>query len=369
MDCCRLSRSGLLFAALLLLLSGACASSHKIHNPYEVRTSALDTTATARTSSDDRSPQSAPSTIKRPERGMAPYENSYYLVIDGARIHFRWIPSEGGDRSYVLIHGFAASTFSYRHTIDHLKRQGQEIVAIDLPGYGFSDRIVEGNQSAFRRAEVVWKVLDVLESAKRERNRTQETGRWILVGHSMGGSVISAMAQLQPDRIEYLVYLAGSVRGGPGGLTRFALTWVPGLQSFIAWYAESYMFDEESFQTLLKSAYAEQPSDEAVQGYLQPFQVPDTARSILSSIENSDDGRELSIRKINLPSLLIWGQKDEWVPLERGYELHRDLHRSLLIVLPEAGHCPMETRPHEVHALLDGYHSILVQMRNTNRPD
>lgn len=373
---------------LALVWLAGCQSGLKYENPYGVQSVELLESGTTREGTEDQHESrvsriqqdpNIPEEVKpEPEvpgparrkddslrKGSGPYEDSYFTVIDGARIHFRWIrgsENQGNAGRYLLIHGFAASTYSYRHTIEHLRKRGNEILALDLPGYGYSDRIIKGNQSSFRRARIVWELIRRVEAA-----RSAKSGQaWILVGHSMGGSVITAMAELQPDKVEYLVYLAGSVQGGPGPITRTALGWIPGLKSIIVWYAESYMFEEEDFRTLLRSAYGLEPKEENVKGYLQPFLIPNTARSILASIEDSRSERPLNPQSIRIPSLLIWGQEDEWVDLEQGYELHRDLHRSILVTIPEAGHCPMETHPELVNGYMDQYHSLLLQMRKIN---
>lgn len=326
----------------------------------------------------------APADIKIEKGG--PYEESYFATIRGLRVHFRWIPSEGGRARYVLIHGFAASTYSYRHIIDHLRKKGHEIIAIDLPDYGYSDRILQGNQSAYTRANLVWALLDALDRSQKKTSRTspgnpdeanssiaardtkkstwQKEGRWILIGHSMGGSVITAMAARRPAEVEYLVYLAGAVSGGPGFWTQKALDWIPGLPSAIAWYAENSLFNKERFASLLASAYGRDPDPEDIDAYLEPFRIPDTAASILASIRESRSEIELDPASISLPALLIWGTKDTWVEPERGKELHRSLDRSILEFIEDAGHCALETEPEKVEELMDRYDPILRAMRH-----
>ncbi|MEQ8350483.1 MAG: alpha/beta hydrolase [Leptospiraceae bacterium] len=355
----RIVRKALIPLILASFLAISCQSSLEYRNPYGVSSvKLLDPEEPENTD-----PENAQIDGHQSDRVVEqrPYSNSHFTFIDGARIHFRWTQGDGGSGRYVLIHGFAASTYSYRFTIEHLKNQGHEILAIDLPGYGFSDRILEGSQSRFRRAQIVWQVIELI-------SEPQDQKPWILVGHSMGGSVISAMAQLRPDSVLYMVYLAGSVDGGPGWITRNAVSWIPGLQSLVIWYAESFKFDEESFNELLESAYARPPEPEEVQGYLQPFLVSDTARSILASIENSGDERKLQLEEMNIPAILIWGAKDEWVDPKIGRKLHRDLQKSILYIIEDAGHCPMETHPEKVHEIMDANDSVMRRLQNI-QPD
>ncbi|MBI39840.1 MAG: hypothetical protein CMF59_09585 [Leptospiraceae bacterium] len=398
------TRAQMLFLALIsaIPLTSACQSGLEYQNPYGVSSVTLQQPAppnfqnedqlstddpNTENESDELPTENRPDSEKRaiaeqpenatlhpvPKDEKRPYPESRFATIDGVRIHFRWIPSDGGDRRYILIHGFAASTYSYRHTIHHLKNQGHEILAVDLPGYGFSDRVLEGSHSKFRRAELIWKLVHLLESSPSRYASMESPGRspsrgierWILVGHSMGGSVIAAMTQLYPENVEYLIYIAGSVDGGPGWFARNAVRWIPGLKGLITWYAESYSFNEESFKELLTSAYARPPAKEEVDGYLQPFLIPDTAPSILASIENSQDPRTLQMAQSNLPALLIWGDGDEWVVPEVGRALHQDIKLSLLYMIEGAGHCPMETHPEQVHRIMDKSDAAMRQIRES----
>ncbi|HBS05673.1 MAG TPA: hypothetical protein DEA96_11955 [Leptospiraceae bacterium] len=359
----------LAYVLVAILAIPACKSGLEYNNPYGVSSVTLQEPAPVEDLTESHPGKAT--LLPDSDDGKRPYPDSRFAIIDGARIHFRWIPGRGGTGRYILIHGFAASTYSYRHTIQHLKAQGHEIIAVDLPGYGFSDRVLEGSHSKFRRAQIIWNLVSLLESVESEKNSSSDTTltqrpgsrRWVLIGHSMGGSVIASMAQMHPENVEYLVYIAGSVDGGPGWFTRAAISWIPGLKSLVAWYAERYSFNADSFQDLLSSAYARKPTDQEVQGYLKPFLVPDTASSILASIENSGDERSLELDESHIPALLIWGLKDEWVEPGVGKTLHRDLNISLLYTIEDAGHCPMETHPATVNKIIDENDSVLRQLR------
>ena len=44
-------------------------------------------------------------------------------------------------------------------------------------------------------------------------------------------------------------------------------------------------------------------------------------------------------------TLIIWGENDEWIPLESGYKFRKDLSNSTLVIFPECGHIPQEEKP------------------------
>jgi pimeloyl-ACP methyl ester carboxylesterase len=50
-------------------------------------------------------------------------------------------------------------------------------------------------------------------------------------------------------------------------------------------------------------------------------------------------------KSLQVPTLIIWGENDQWIPLEIGRRFHRDIPDSRLVVIPECGHVPQEEYP------------------------
>jgi pimeloyl-ACP methyl ester carboxylesterase len=89
----------------------------------------------------------------------------------------------------VLVHGAWHGAWCWERVAAHLRDAGHEVLAVDLPGHG-SRSGEAASMAAYRDA-----VMDVL---------TQST---VLVGHSMGGAVISAVADAAPEQLRHLVYV------------------------------------------------------------------------------------------------------------------------------------------------------------------
>ncbi len=97
--------------------------------------------------------------------------------------------------TYVLIHGAWHGGWCWDKVVPLLEKQGHKAVAPDLPGHG-SDRspISEVSLSAYAD-----RVVEVLEA---------QSEPVVLVGHSMGGVIISQTAEYRPERVKALVYLS-----------------------------------------------------------------------------------------------------------------------------------------------------------------
>lgn len=104
---------------------------------------------------------------------------------------------EGEGKSFVFLHGFLENHSIWNNLRADLKDQHQ-IITLDLPGHGNSETDKEENTMEEMADEVI-AVLDVL-------NITQAT----FIGHSMGGYVACALADLYPERVENIVLLNSS---------------------------------------------------------------------------------------------------------------------------------------------------------------
>jgi len=280
-----------------------------------------------------------------------PFPESHFMNIGGYSIHYRlWnVDSNKLKGKIVLIHGLGGSTFSWRKNIPDLVTAGYECVAVDLPAFGFSSREKGYNHSAFNRGETIWTLLDSLDKSV---SSNFSLLKWNLIGHSMGGSVIAAMAQEKPIRTLSLIFIAGAVNadtliGAYRGIFNFPPSrWIGGA------VMKTFVFNYSGVRKSLKSAFGTIPEKEEIAGYLAPFKMKHTARSLFDMVRKNRSKDFLKLNKITQPSFLIWGDKDTWVPLKAGERLNKELPNSQLVKIHGAAHCSMETRPDTVNTAI-----------------
>ena len=114
-------------------------------------------------------------------------------------------------KTYVLVHGAFQGAYAWQYVKAQLEKKGQKVIAVELPAHG-EDKTPPGNIS-----------LDVYRD-KVVSAITSVSDKVILVGHSMGGMVITATAEKIPDRIEKLIYIAAFVPGNGQSLLDLAST-------------------------------------------------------------------------------------------------------------------------------------------------
>ena len=104
---------------------------------------------------------------------------------------------EGKGKSFVFLHGFLENHLIWNNLRKNLEKDAQ-IVTIDLPGHGNS-AVMDETATMETMADAVIEVLD-------ELNIAQAT----FIGHSMGGYVTCALADLYPERVENMVLINSS---------------------------------------------------------------------------------------------------------------------------------------------------------------
>ncbi len=138
-------------------------------------------------------------------------ENSHFVVVDGVRVHYQ----EFGDVSQpkmILVHGYTASTYVWGAVAPKLAGEGFHVIAIDLLGFGYSDKPAWFEYSIASQARVLEQFMNRLG-----------IGRATLVGSSYGGAVAATVALDYPERVEKLV-LVGAVcndEAKTNGILRF----------------------------------------------------------------------------------------------------------------------------------------------------
>jgi pimeloyl-ACP methyl ester carboxylesterase len=283
-------------------------------------------------------------------QGIAkPFPNSHFITVDSVYFHYRiWNDTIKNPKGKVVfIHGFMGSTFSWRENYDTLAKSNYKIIAVDLPGFGYSDRSLKVNQSQSNRARLLWDLLAELDHG--------DTLKWNLVGHSMGGGTAEAMALLQSERTKSLTIVDGMVFLKNDNVQGAFVTASKNKQynKVISTLVEKNVLTYNRVESLFKTNYGYTPDSTIVMGYLTPLLIEGTAESVLSVFSNSKEIINLDIRELEkLPVLVIWGEEDRTISLKRGKRFVKNVPSAVLKVIPGSRHDPMETNPDEFNRLL-----------------
>jgi len=278
--------------------------------------------------------------VPAPEGFTKPFPNSRHVAVQGVELHVReWRlrgEAQTADRArcpVLLVHALAGSTYSFRHVAPALANAGHRVLAVDLPGYGYSARRpFEGNAAA-----ALWSFLEAEAPAH----------AWCLVGHSMGARVVGQMVADAPSRVAAVAYLSGSPmrerRRSP------AMFRAQPLRGIVLALAERRYLHAQGLSKALEDGLGRPPDAAELAAYLAPLQVPGTLPAILDGYA-SDMGPDRTdpSRLSGVPSLVLWGSHDRWLKPDVGERLASSLPAATWVQVDGAAHSPMETHPREV---------------------
>jgi len=139
--------------------------------------------------------------------GTSDAEQGWPAEIEGIKLRHEWVVGDGGvglhvvlageGPAVVLLHGFPEDARTWRRQIGPLVRAGFAAWAVDLRGYGGSDR--PAGREAYRLRHLVGDVAAVVRATGRARAH--------VVGHDWGGIIAWTFAGARPELLDRLVIL------------------------------------------------------------------------------------------------------------------------------------------------------------------
>jgi pimeloyl-ACP methyl ester carboxylesterase len=249
----------------------------------------------------------------------------------------------------VLMHGFGASTYSWRDVIGPLGEYG-EVIAYDRPAFGFTERPASWEGTNPYGFAGNFELLDAL-IAKFGEGRDV-----VLVGHSAGGQLAAEYARVNPAVISSLVLVDPAILttgGTPDGLDwLWAIPQIDRLGPIlVAGIASSGM-------DLLRESYADQSmlTPAVLRGYRAPLTVNGWEEGFWNfSTASRTNELAANIPDVTIPVLLITGDADTVVPTADTVALDSMFPDSRLVVIDDAGHLPQEEKPADFLAAITKY--------------
>ena len=246
----------------------------------------------------------------------------------------------GSGSAVVLIHGFGSSIYTWKDVIRVLAER-HDVVALDLPGFGESDRPANLSLEDLPRAVIgLMQRLGIARAA--------------LVGSSLGGATAAIVAVTAPERVSRLVLIdAAGFNMDPEarpGMVRLTTSWAAPLLGLLP---GKRLIVEQSLRQVFHDDALVTP--ERVSEYLAPAQRPGTfaaLRSLGASFGVRPSRVAEALAGIQAPTLVIWGDDDRWIPLAHADRFVAAIAGARKVVVPACGHLPQEEKPAEVARLL-----------------
>jgi magnesium chelatase accessory protein len=256
----------------------------------------------------------------------------------------RWLVLEMGEGPTIaLIHGTGASVHSWRH-LAPLLAQRFRVVAMDLPGHGFTERHGSAQSTLPGMARGVAALLDAIGARP-----------VAAIGHSAGAAVAIRMALDAPGALARIVSLNGALLpfGGVAGrvfapIAR-ALTLNPFVPALFAWR----MRDEDAFRRVLMGTGSRLDAEgEAL--YARLAASPAHVSGALAMMANWDlDALKADLPRLRTPLTLVAAGNDRTIDPGQARAVKAIVPGAEVVAHPRRGHLSHEEAPEETMALLE----------------
>lgn len=243
-----------------------------------------------------------------------------------------------GDNVIVCLHGAGSRADRWRRNLPGLAQAGYHVYALDFPGHGFASKAPEYEYGTPRYADMVADFIDQIGG-----------GPVVLAGTSLGAHVAAVVALRKPERVE-TVALIGAVGFVPigrelsqtaGKVNDTSRTGVRNKLEFLvfdpALVSDSWVEEESHINSSPGAAAALA----RVRAYLE------------GPIDDDLVGEEFAA--LGIPTILMWGAEDRWVPAEVGHRTAQLMPEAPLVLLQRASHAPYYERPDVFNQVLTDY--------------
>lgn len=254
-------------------------------------------------------------------------------------LSMHYIEKGVGSNHLILMHGFRSHSYTWKNLINPLAEAGYHVWAIDLIGYGLSDK----PEKPIYNADFFRDQIEAFMEAK-------GIIKMHLAGNSMGGGLALSLALAHPQRVRSLILL--NALGYPLDIPMYlALAkhasqfWAPFLGPTMVRYC---------LQQIVY--HPEQVSDEQVEAYSLPYRFPGGIAASIFTLQAFDNQKLNEMGRlyasVSSPVLIIWGDHDNLIPITHYEKFLYDFPHSDKLLIPQCGHIPQEENPEAVLAAI-----------------
>ena len=247
-----------------------------------------------------------------------------------------------GKKTVICAHGLGGTKASFLPTVAALAEH-YRVVAVDLPGFGESDKPIGAPYNAPYFARSVFELMDALDLEKAH-----------LVGNSMGGRVVIEAGLMDEQRVESLVLLS------PALAWLRDRRWAPIVKALRPELGLLQITPRPIVEGIVRrfvgaqGGWADAGIDEFLRAYLNPrgraaFYA--AARSIYLDEPHGQNGFWTRMAELAPRSMFVWGRRDTLVPIAFMKHVEECLPAAKHVEL-ECGHVPQLEAPRETHAAM-----------------
>ena len=260
-----------------------------------------------------------------------------WVNLNGLKI--RYLDSGKDHNHHVLfIHGLGSSADRWGVIPNNLSTNFHTIV-IDLPGFGKSDKPTTMDYTIKNFRDIVIDFMNLLSIGG---------GKISIVGHSLGGFIAVEVAIKNKIKLEKLVLIDTS-----GMLEKPT--------SLLEEYLNASMNPTKDKVRKVFEQMVAVPTripSQLVEDFITRINLPGAKHAFKSTLQNSVT-TQVGIERLklidNLSTLIIWGIKDNVIPIEHSELFQKYVTNSRVEIILDAGHAPFAEKPKQVFKLINNF--------------
>lgn len=227
----------------------------------------------------------------------------------------------------LILHGWGSNSGRWQRVKELLGEKGIEVLVLDLPGFG----IIPSPPKPWGREDYIDWILQKVKEKNWEK--------FNLLGHSFGGGLAVKMATNFSEKIDRLILCAPAIIKRKS-IKTYLFYWLAFLGRRIFSLPGLKTFYPQAQKLVYKLAGARDY-------YVADGIMKETMKKI-----GKEEDLEMVLERIKTPTLILWGKKDDVLPLKDAYRIKEKIKRSQLRVLPGARHSPHREAPEELSKIL-----------------
>lgn len=227
-----------------------------------------------------------------------------------------------GEKKLLILPGWGSNSLGWQKVKELLEEKEIEVLILDLPGFG----IISSPERPWGRDDYLnWIFQRVKEKNWKSFN---------LLGHSFGGGLAVKISVENPTTVDKLILTAPAIIKRKN-IKTFLFYWIASLGKKIFALPSLKIFYPLAQKLIYKLA-----------GTSDYYLANEVMKATMKKI--GKENLEGLLEKIKTKTLILWGEKDDVLPLKDAYYLKEKIRGSELKIIPRARHSPHREAPEEL---------------------